>query len=333
MTYFDKANNEVTRKSFGSKVDKEFKREGVIPVKNRKKNEFDPIAEAAKQKELNKKVNDRRVNEMKEAREFENKLQESYITLKNDLIKDFLGEICVESLIIDEEAVNTNLKNILEMVDRQVDDLGGFEGIKRIAESTNNPVLLRMVSVCEVTAKEVGQRNIRESQGKASGLNFNLNQIELDEYDYRKKSMGSDMIVNNIKDKVFQVVKDEQKLNADKQMIMNDIQNKVNELNAPVEEAMSFIFESTGVEEDTLFNSLMRCHYKQLMETNSSAIFESFDYKSEAEPAFEETDFDMSDIELVDDEDEIDIEDMFLDESAKVEGMDLEEALETLYQN
>ena len=54
MTYFDKANNEVTRKSFGSKVDKEFKREGVIPVKNRKKNEFDPIAEAAKQKELNK---------------------------------------------------------------------------------------------------------------------------------------------------------------------------------------------------------------------------------------------------------------------------------------
>jgi hypothetical protein len=333
MPYFDKANNEVTRKSFGSKVDKEFKREGVIPVKNRKKNEFDPIAEAAKQKELNKKVNDRRVNEMKEAREFENKLQESYITLKNDLIKDFLGEICVESLIIDEEAVNTNLKNILEMVDHQVDDLGGFEGIKRIAESTNNPVLLRMVSVCEATAKEVGQRNIRESQGKASGINFTLNQVELDEYDYRKKSMGSEMIVNNIKDKVFQVVKDEQKLNADKQMIMDDIQNKVNELNAPVEEAMSFIFESAGVEEDTLFNSLMRCHYKQLMETNSSAIFESFDYKSEAEPVFEETDFDMSDIELVDDEDDIDIEDMFLDETAKVEGMDLEEALETLYQN
>jgi hypothetical protein len=190
-----------------------------------------------------------------------------------------------------------------------------------------------MVSVCEATAKEVGQRNIRESQGKASGINFTLNQVELDEYDYRKKSMGSEMIVNNIKDKVFQVVKDEQKLNADKQMIMNDIQNKVNELNAPVEEAMSFIFESTGVEEDTLFNSLMRCHYKQLMETNSSAIFESFDYKSEAEPVFEETDFDMSDIELVDDEDDIDIEDMFLDETAKVEGMDLEEALETLYQN
>ena len=333
MTYFDKANNEVTRKSFGSKVDKEFKREGVIPIKDRKKNTFDPVAESAKQKELDKKVNERRVNEMKEAREFENKLQEGYVELKNELIKDFIGEICVESLVIDEEAVNTNLKNILEMVEHQIDDLGGFEGIKRIAESTNNPILLRMVSVCEATAKDVGQRNIRESQGKASGINFTLNQVELDEYDYRKKAMGSETIVNVIKDKVFQVVKDEQKLNADKQMIMDDIQNKVSELNAPVEEAMSFIFESAGIEEDTLFNSLMRCHYKQLMETNSSAIFESFDYKSEAEPVFEESDFDMSDIELVDDEDDIDIEDMFLDEAAKVEGMELEEALETLYQN
>ena len=35
MSYFDNANNKVTRKSFGSKVDKEFKREGVIPVRDR----------------------------------------------------------------------------------------------------------------------------------------------------------------------------------------------------------------------------------------------------------------------------------------------------------
>ena len=35
MSYFDNANTNVTRKSFGSKVDKTFQREGVIPVKNR----------------------------------------------------------------------------------------------------------------------------------------------------------------------------------------------------------------------------------------------------------------------------------------------------------
>ena len=43
MSYFDNANTNVTRKSFGSKVDKTFQREGVIPVKNRKKEEIDYV--------------------------------------------------------------------------------------------------------------------------------------------------------------------------------------------------------------------------------------------------------------------------------------------------
>ena len=56
MSYFDNANTNVTRKSFGSKVDKEFKREGVIPVRDRKKPGKDMVAEAAKYQELNKKT-------------------------------------------------------------------------------------------------------------------------------------------------------------------------------------------------------------------------------------------------------------------------------------
>ena len=48
MSYFDNANTDVTRRSFGSKVDKTFQREGVIPVKDRKKEERDLVAESAK---------------------------------------------------------------------------------------------------------------------------------------------------------------------------------------------------------------------------------------------------------------------------------------------
>ena len=70
MSYFDNANNQVTRKSFGSKVDKEFKREGVIPVRDRNKDKVDKITESAnKFKELNKKVEARKLKEMKEKNE------------------------------------------------------------------------------------------------------------------------------------------------------------------------------------------------------------------------------------------------------------------------
>jgi hypothetical protein len=334
MSYFDNANNRVTRKSFGSKVDKEFKREGVIPVRDRGKKQ-DKLAEsAAKFEELNKKVNERKLQDLKQQKALDVKLREGYQTLKDDLMKDFISEICVESLLVDEDVVVENLKNIVEMVERQVDDIGGFEGVKKIAQSTNNPVLLNMVGVCEATAKKVGERNAKECMGGKCEPNFGLKKIELEEYDYRKKEMGSETIVNNIKDKVFQVVQDEQKLSADRQMVMNDIQDKVSELEAPLEEAMKFIFERPGVEEDTLFNSIMRSHYKQLLESNSSPIFESFDYKELQDPLFENEEFEMNDVDMdgMDEEDEREIEDMFINECKKIyDAEDYEEALESFY--
>lgn len=337
MSYFDNANNQVTRKSFGSKVDKEFKREGVIPVRDRNKDKVDKMTESAnKFKELNKQVEARQLKEMKEKHEYDKKMQEGYKCLKEELIKEFISEICTESLLIDENAVIENFKNIVEMVEYKVDELGGFEGIKNIAETYKNPILLSMVSVCEATAKKVGERNAKEAKGCGSKVNFGLNKIELEEYDYRKKDMGSETIINTIKDKVLQVVQDEQKMNSDKQMIMDDIQNKVSELNGPVEEAMKFIFEGACIEEDTLFNSIMRKQYKQLLKTDSSTIFESFEYKELNESLFEDQEFVMNDIELVDEEiDNEEIEDMFLQECNKLndpqDDLEFKEILESLY--
>lgn len=310
MSYFDKANTEVTRKSFGSKVDKTFQREGVIPVKERKKDVRDYVAESAKYKELNDKVNKTRLEELKNARAYEIKLQEGYEALKDELIKDFLADICIESLLVDEEVVNENLKNIVSIINEQVDDIGGFEGFKAIAENTQNPILMNMVKICESTCKKVGERNLKESNCDANGVDFRLSKMDMDEFDHSKKAMGAETIVNHIKDKVFQVVQDEQKTNAERQEVMSEIETKIQELEAPIEEAMNFIFESTGVEESTLFNSLMVSQYKQLIESNSSAIFESFDYVAEeTEEEFENHEFAMSEIEI-DDDGDFDVEDL-----------------------
>lgn len=317
MSYFDKANTEVTRKSFGSKVDKTFQREGVIPVKERKKDVRDYAAESAKYKELNDKVNKTRLEELKNSKAYEIKLQEGYKALKDELIKDFIADICIESLLVDTEVVNENLKNIVSIINEQVDNIGGFEGFKSIAENTQNPILMNMVKICESTCKRVGERNLRESNCDANGVDFRLSKIDMDEFDHNKKAMGAETIISHIKDKVFQVVQDEQKINAERQEIMSEIETKIQELEAPMEEAMSFIFESVGVEESTLFNSLMVSQYKQLLESNSSAIFESFDYLSEEkEEDFEDHEFAMSEIEIDDDGDFDldDIKDQFMEE-------------------
>ena len=300
---FDKANTEVTRKSFGSKVDKTFQREGVVPLKNRKKNDGADLAqESAKYNELNKNVENRRLNDIKDKRAFDTAISKGYENVKESLIRDFMYEICIESLLIDEKDVDANLKAITEMVDVQIDKLGGYNGIKQIANQSNNQLLKNIVGICEASCRKVGERNIREANGCASKLDFDLNKEERCDFDYKKKSIGSETIINVVRDKVLNVVKDEQKMNAEKQEVMDEIEMKVNEIKAPVAEAMDFIF-STKIEETTLFDSIMRKNYKNLIANESSAIFESCSINECGEVEninYEDDEFAMDEVELGD---------------------------------
>ena len=176
---FDKANTDVTRHSYGSRVDKEFKREGVIPVKNRNKNEVDYAAESAKYNELNKKVENRRFNDIKEQKSFDEALSKGYDNLRESLLKDIMYEICIESMWVDRNEIDNNIRNVMQLVDEQLEAIGGYKGFKEIAESTNNQLLLNMVKDCEEMCKIVGIRNITEAAGNASKLDFELNKAEM----------------------------------------------------------------------------------------------------------------------------------------------------------
>ena len=317
---FDKANTEVTRHSYGSRVDKEFKREGVIPVKNRNKNDVDYAAETAKYNELNKKVENRRFNDIKEQKSFDEALSKGYDNLRESLLKDIMYEICIESMWVDRDNIDNNIRNVMNLVDEQVEAIGGYKGFKEIAESTNNQLLLNMVKDCEEMCKIVGIRNITEAAGNASKLDFEMNKAEMDEFDYRKKSFGSETIINAVRDKVLDVVKYEQEANTAKQEVMDEIQMKAGEIGAPVGEAMEFIFNEK-IEETTLFDSLMRKNYKNLLESNCSYIFES-EGVDEEDYEFEDDEFKMSDIELIDEEDEESIKNMFLENAySDIQGL------------
>ena len=322
MSYFDNANTNVTRKSFGSKVDKTFQREGVVPLKDRKKNDGpDYVAEQAKQKELNKKVNDRRMNDYKESKLFNQVLQEGSAELKEFLMKDFMTELVVESLLVDKNIVEKNFKNIAELVEEQLEKIGGFEGVKKISMETQNPLLHNIVKLCENTAKDVAARNLKDSKDKkADDLDLKMDKKEMEEFDYSKKSLGIETIVDVVKDKVFQVVQDEQKINNEKQEVIMELEEKIDELEEPVdvEEAMNFIFNKKTIEETSLFDSIMRKRYTQLLESNSSPIFENDELDPEDPEEYygmiANDEYLMDEIELVDDEE---VEDYFLESFCK----------------
>lgn len=326
---FDKANTDVTRHSYGSRVDKEFKREGVIPVKNRNKNEVDYAAESAKYNELNKKVETRRFNDIKDQKAFDDAMRKGYEEVRESLLKDIMYEICIESMWVDRNEIDNNIRNVMNLVDTQLESIGGYKGFKEIAESSNNRLLLNMVNDCEEMCKIIGTRNLMEAAGNTSKLDFEMNKAEMDEFDYRKKSFGSETIINAVRDKVLDVVKYEQEANTAKQEVMDEIQMKAEEIGAPVGEAMEFIFNEK-VEETTLFDSIMRKNYKNMLTTESSYIFESKGVDEE-DFEYEDDDFKMSDIELIDEEDEDTIKNMFLENAYEdIKGLmnESEEVLE-----
>ena len=308
---FDKANTDVTRHSYGSRVDKEFKREGVIPVKNRNKNEVDYAAESAKYNELNKKVETRRFNDIKDQKVFDDAMRKGYEEVRESLLKDIMYEVCIESMWVDRNEIDNNIRNVMNLVDEQLESIGGYKGFKEIAESSNNRLLLNMINDCEEMCKIIGTRNLMEAAGNTSKLDFEMNKAEMDEFDYRKKSFGSETIINAVRDKVLDVVKYEQEANTAKQEVMDEIQMKAEEIGAPVGEAMEFIFNEK-VEETTLFDSIMRRNYKNMLATESSHIFESKGVDEE-DFEYEDDDFKMSDIELIDEEDDEAIKNMFLE--------------------
>lgn len=302
---FNNVYTNITRKSFGSRVDKTPQREGVIPVKDRKKDSgLDYVAESAKYNDLNKKVESRRLQEMQESKLYNIALQEGYESLKDFLIKDIISEICVESLLVDRDVVDNNLRNIVNMVNEKVDEIDGFNGINQIAESTGNQLLKNMISICEAICKKVGERNLKEACGKSDKLDFDLNKEEMEEFDYKKQTTGVETVVDIVKEKVLDVVQNEQKENTMKKEVMDEIEGKLQDLEAPVSEAMDAIFNKTGVEETTLFDSLLRRGYGRLLETESSAIFESLEVDNDCEDCIEDDEYDMSEIELVDDDGE-----------------------------
>ena len=305
---FDNANTEVTRKSFGSRVDKTFQREGVVPLKDRKKDKVDLAQESAKYNELNKNVENRRLIDAKDKRAFDTAVSKGYENVREALIRDFMYEVCIESLLIDDKDIDNNLKSITEMIDIQIDNLGGYKGIKQLANDSNNQLLKNIISICEEACRKVGERNIRESNGQASKLDFDLNKEERCDFDYKKKSIGCESIVNVVRDKVLNVVKDEQKMNAEKQELMDEIETKAQEIQAPVAEAMDFIF-NPKIEEVTLFDSMMRKNYKNLIKNESSAIFEACKVNEDldVDGDYEDEEFDINDIEL-DDIEELDME-------------------------
>lgn len=327
--YFDNVNTNVTVRKYGSTFNKKIVPDkDLIPIKerpNRTAEEQQALTESmARFSDNLNKVNTRHLTEIKEQRLAEKVMTEGYATLKDDLLKDVMRQVCVESLLVDEDVVLENINILHEMVDSEVDAMGGYNGLKSAFTRTNNPLLESMIETIDEMAKAVGDRVLQEGKCQKE-MSFKMNPEEVQDFDYKKKDLGVEEISDFVKDRVLKVVQDEQAKSKEKGEVMDEIETKLKdaETDVPVTEAMSEIFDTKGLEQITLFESLMRVGYKNLLENSSSAIFESSSFDDDEDE--DDDNYSMSDIEIDDEDDEeslADIEDKVEEDLVEKEGFD-----------
>jgi hypothetical protein len=204
-----------------------------------------------------------------------NKVSEVYHTGKNIIFKEILFEVFKKSLYLDTEFIQENWENLRSLTDSYVDSNGGIKLLEAAVTKTGSPLLKNVLALCENVAKAVCQRKLKkanECDEVDDILNFDLEKDEEDDLNYEKQKLGIDELADMVKQKVLTVVQDEKSRQQDEDELYGDIENQlseddnVNDENS-VEEALNKIFiMKNPIEESTLFDSLLRSSYKEVLE-------------------------------------------------------------------
>lgn len=227
---FDNVNTEVTIRKFGSSYGKNITDKNLIPVTKREKSDDGSQAlqeSIDRYKNATDIASQQSIDRIRNQRFFMSTINEQSQKLKDDLFCNILHHICMEAMVIDEEPLYENMENICNIIDENYRNIGGFKAIKENAINTRNMLISKMISLCEETAKKVTDRNLKAKKDENGELSFDLTEEEKDEFNFKKGEIGIESVIDNVKSKVIDVVKEEKKANEEKSEMIEEIKNEL----------------------------------------------------------------------------------------------------------
>ena len=224
-----------------------------------------------------------------------NIMKNMHSEILNGVLENVIGSIYYDALYLDDDFKEYNSAAITESVHDFLNERGGYKYIQEAYDRTKSPLLKSIMDICEETACAVSQRKIKECNEKANNKQslddikiFDMTNDEKEKLNYDKDSLGIDKISSVIKDKILNVVKDEKKREAEHVELIEEIENQLSEDETvndekAIAEALSSIFiQNSNLEEGTLFNSMLRKNYKNVIESGyDSLALSKMNYQSE----------------------------------------------------
>lgn len=294
MSIFENANRNVEKHNYGmnSKFDRFGRRIIDLPEKK------EPVTEDITAKiiqgpdtvkpELSPGEKSYRETRVQNAINYNTKsniMKNMHSEILNGVLENVIGSIYYDALYLDDDFKEYNSAAITESVHDFLNERGGYKYIQEAYDKTKSPLLKAIMEICEETACTVSQRKIKECNEKANNKQslddikiFDMTNDEKEKLNYDKDSIGIDKISSVIKDKILNVVKDEKKREAEHVELIEEIENQLSEDDEvndekAVAEALSSIFvQNSNLEEGTLFNSMLRKNYKNVIESGYNSL-------------------------------------------------------------
>jgi len=215
------------------------------------------------------------------------------------VLKEILFEMFAKSLYLDADFVVQNENNLRHLVNQYVDKNGGYALIENAYNRTKSLLLKNIMTVCENVASKVARRKlteIRENNTDLNDIRFELNEEETEELNYEKEKVSIDELADLVKKKVLTVIQDEKARQQKEEEIYRDLEQQAADQGTTVEEVMrKAVIKSIPIEESTLFNSLFRHSYKEIL-TESVASITGNGYLMEDNEDNDEVNTDIHDI-------------------------------------
>lgn len=195
---------------------------------------------------------------------------------KSVIFKEILFELFNKSLYLDDDFKIQKESNLRELINQYVDKKGGYAFLESAFKLTKSPLLKNIISVCENIVTTVTRRKlqeIREGNTDINSIRFEMNDDEIEELNYEKEKISIDELADLVRKKVLTVIQDERSRQQREEELYSDLEKQALEEGLSVEEvAQKVIVKATPIEESTIFNSLHRHSFKEILRESVASI-------------------------------------------------------------
>lgn len=162
-------------------------------------------------------------------------------TMPEIILREYFTKLVTESLVWDKEAIEENMDGIRYTCHKYIASIGGLAAVREAAIANKSDYLGLVYDVCMEAGKKIAKKksdkvkatttpdNVKDQQ-----IDFSIETADQDDINKRIDSLDVDGLSELVKDKVLQVVKDENESQKKDDTFVQDLKASVQALDGKV---------------------------------------------------------------------------------------------------